>query len=71
MGFWSNFFRGFAKAAATGLSAGALDEAVRAAKEEVDGLDGATPEEKVAMKTGIDFLRQRVQKFVDDKVDSI
>jgi hypothetical protein len=71
MGFWGNFFRGFAKSAVSGLSAGALDEAVRAAKDEIDGLDGASPDERAAMKTGVDFLRQRVQSFVDNKVESI
>jgi hypothetical protein len=70
MGFWSNFFRSFAKSAATAFTAGALAEATRAAKEEIDGLGGASAKEKAAMKTGVDLLAQRVQNFVTDKVDS-
>lgn len=69
MGFWSNFFGNFFKAAATTFTAGALVEAVRAAKEEIDGLGGASDEEKAAMKTGVDLLAARVQNFVEDKVD--
>ena len=57
MSFWSNFFSGFSAAFTSAL----LDEVVVQAKVEVDKLGGATPDEKVAMKAGIDLLTARVK----------
>ena len=64
MGFWGNFFKGFGRTVVSSLSTEALDEAVRATKAEIDGLDGALDEEKAGMKMGVDLLRQRVDAFV-------
>jgi hypothetical protein len=68
MGFWGNFFKRFAKTAASGLSTVALDEATRAANEEIDSLDGLEDSERAAMKHGVNLLRERVERFVDTKL---
>jgi hypothetical protein len=69
MGFWGNFFKSFARSAASGLSTAALDEAARAANAEIDSLDGLNDAERAAMKHGVNLLRERVERFVDSKLD--
>lgn len=65
MGFWSNLFKGFGTVAKDVFVVGTLQGLTLEVKNYIDKMDKVKPEEKEAMKKGVDLLAARVTEKLD------